>query len=303
MNIKKIANVLGLVLLIALVIPFVVYAVPGVVGADGSFIVLSGSMEPQISPGDTVIVTETDPADITVGDVITFVRSDGDLPVTHRVVGIEESSSGYRFETKGDANSDADANPVAGANVIGVVTITIPYIGYVVQAGNSTTGFVLLVAIPLGLLVVTELWSLVKASRSAGAGKTESDVDAAATGDEASSDTDASSAATTDETGRTDDTGGQAEITLSPDELGLSALILALVAPYTVYVAFELGTALSVSVAFGAVLSLLATGTLWLTAWLSARRASGPAPAESDAEPIEELDPATDGGITDEGER
>jgi signal peptidase len=289
MNIRQIVNVLGLVLLIALVIPFVVYAVPGVVGADGSFIVLSGSMEPQISPGDTVIVTETDPADITVGDVITFVRSDGDLPVTHRVVGVEESSSGYRFETKGDANSDADANPVAGANVIGAVTITIPYIGYVVQAVNSTTGFVLLVAIPLGLLVVTELWSLVKASRAAGTDTLEPDGDAAETGDELDSET--------------DDTGGQAEITLSPDELGLSALILALVAPYTVYVAFELGTALSVSVAFGAVLSLLATGTLWLTAWLSARRASGSAPVESDAEPIEELDPATDGGVTDEGER
>ena len=305
MNIKKLASALGLVLLIALVVPFVVYAVPGVVGADGSFIVLSGSMEPEIAPGDAVIVTETNPAAIGVGDVITFVRSEEGIPVTHRVVGVEESSSGFLFETKGDANSDVDADLVSESNVIGVVTITLPYLGYVVQAVNSTAGFVLLVVVPISLFVVTELWSLVKAGRATDDGGAESDT--APTGDGSSADGtdpdgDDGPAVATEE--RADGAEGQAAVTLSPDELGLSALTLALVAPYTVYVAFELGTALSISVAFAAVLSLLAAGGLWLTAWLPARRADESTPAaESGADPGEEFDPATDGGIVDEGGR
>ena len=303
MNIKKAASALGLVLLIALVVPFVVYAIPGVIGADGSFIVLSGSMEPEISPGDAVVVTETDPTEIGVGDVITFVRSEEGIPVTHRIVGVEESSSGFLFETKGDANSDVDADLVPESNVIGVVTVTIPYIGYVVQAVNSTAGFVLLVAVPIALFVTTELWALLKASRATddGGRETDSAADTAAA-DEASaegteSDGDDSSPAAVEETA---DSG--AAVTLSPDELGLSALILAVVAPYTVYVAVELETALSISAAFAAVLSLAATGGLWLTAWLAARRADGSATTESETELIEEVDPATDGGV-DEGGR
>jgi signal peptidase len=309
MNIKKIASALGLVLLIALVVPFVVYAIPGVVGADGSFIVLSGSMEPEISPGDAVVVTETDPAAIGVGDVITFVRSEEGTPVTHRVVGVEESSAGVLFETKGDANGDVDADLVAGTKVIGVVTVTIPYIGYVVQAVNSTAGFVLLVVAPISLLVASELWSLLKAGRDTEAGA------GASSGDEATpaSDEMPNADGATDSVGgdgsevavaETDGTGDQAAVTLSPDELGLSALTLALVAPYTVYVAFELGTTLSISVAFAAVLSLLAAGGLWLTARLPARRVEGsPTAAESEAELMEEFDPAADGGTVEEGGR
>lgn len=310
MNIKRTASALGLVLLIALVVPFVVYAVPGVVGADGSFIVLSGSMEPEIAPGDAVVVTETDPAEIGVSDVITFVRGEEGTPVTHRVIGIEASGSGYLFETKGDANSDVDANLVPGSNVIGVVTITIPYIGYVVQAVNSTVGFVLLVVVPISLLVATELWSLVKASRATDEAGIESgsSADAAATGDgsnaDGGTDPDGDGGAVVATEEKADGTDGQAAVTLSPDELGLSALTLALVAPYTVYVAFELGTTLSISVAFATVLSLVAAGGLWLAARQPARRANGStAAAESDADPREEFDPATDGGVVDEGGR
>lgn len=310
MNIKKIASVLGLVLLIALVVPFMIYAVPGVIGADGSFIVLSGSMEPEISPGDAVVVTETNPADIGVGDVITFVRSEEGTPVTHRVVGVEESSAGYLFETKGDANTDVDTNLVSGNGVIGVVTITIPYIGYVVQTVNSTAGFVLLVVVPIGLLVATELWSLLKAIRDSGEATVEvsSDGDAPPAGDESNTDngtapaeSDGSAVTAGEETGGTD---GQAAVALSADELGIATLTLALVAPYTVYVAFQLGTTLSISVAFAAVFLLVAAGGIWLTTRLSARRTDGSkVTPESDSDIMEEVDPATDGGVADEGGR
>ncbi|TKX83266.1 hypothetical protein EXE43_25160, partial [Halorubrum sp. SS5] len=53
---RRIANIVGLMILVAIVVPFVVFAVPQVVGADQSYVVLSGSMEPAMSPGDVIIV-------------------------------------------------------------------------------------------------------------------------------------------------------------------------------------------------------------------------------------------------------
>ncbi|SIS17789.1 signal peptidase I [Natronorubrum thiooxidans] len=123
MNYKKLANGIGLLLLIALVVPFVIYAVPGVIGAQYSFVVLSGSMSPAIDPGDVVIVADRAPATIETNDVITFTRGTEETPVTHRVVGVEASETGVAFETRGDANSNVDASPVPGANVLGVVVL------------------------------------------------------------------------------------------------------------------------------------------------------------------------------------
>jgi len=280
MNYKQILNVLSLVLLIALVVPFVIYGAPGVIGAEYSFVVLTGSMAPAIDPGDVVVVADRDPATIERGDVITFVRGTEETPVTHRVVGVDETDAGVSFETKGDANSDVDASPVPAANVLGVVIMTIPFLGYAVQAVSAPIGFVLLVVIPLGLLVVTELWSILKAMQS----------------DETEATDDNGTADETEPPVATEGTHG--EITVSITELRLSAGVLALGTPYTIYVALTLQTALSISVAFATTLSVLA-----ISGMLLSTRASGPtadrSPMEPTAAPTAVADdavPTTDGG-------
>lgn len=136
--------------LIAAVSPFVVFALPEVVGADESYVVLSGSMEPTLSPGDVVIVDAT--ATVGVGDIITYDTGD-QVPTTHRV--IDERDGGY--QTKGDANENVDSGLVAFESVIGRTIITIPFVGYVILWANSPVGYVLLVVIPLVLLGVSEL--------------------------------------------------------------------------------------------------------------------------------------------------
>ncbi|MEY7852179.1 signal peptidase I [Natrarchaeobius sp. A-rgal3] len=236
MNYRKTANVLGLLALIAIVLPFVIYAVPGVIGAEYSFVVLTGSMAPAIDPGDVVVVGETDPATIESGDVITFAREGADAPVTHRVVGVASVGGELAFETKGDANSEVDAGLVPAGNVLGVVVLTIPYLGYVIQMTNSTAGFLLLVVVPIVLFVASELWALFRSARKDGQ-KTSPATDSGAGDDET--------------------------IALSASDLTLSGGILLLVVPYVAYVAFELRTALSIAVAVAATLSLLAVGGLW----------------------------------------
>jgi len=162
-RLRKAANVLGIVLLIAIVAPFAVYAAPEIVGADESFVVLTPSMTPEIAPGDVVIVAERDRTAIVEGDVITFARGGAsDVPVTHRVIDVVDEGGGLAFETQGDANEGPDPGLVPAANLVGAVTLTIPYIGYVIQFAGTRTGFVMLVLLPFGLLAITEIWSVVR---------------------------------------------------------------------------------------------------------------------------------------------
>ena len=248
---KTIANVLGIVLLIALVAPFVVYAVPGVIGADHSFVVLTASMTPAIAPGDVVIVDERDPTTIANGDVITFVRSGNEVPVTHRVIDVVDGPDGVAFETQGDANGAPDASLVPGGNVLGVVMLTIPYIGYVIQFTDSPLGFAALVVIPFGLLLLSELWSFARnrgSGSSAGGSGTDSDTVAGA-----------APAADTTESTESDTT----EITV--DTVIGAGAVLAAFAPYSVYVAFRSPTALALTVAIATTVSLLAALAMWVS--------------------------------------
>lgn len=171
-TIRTVAHTAGVVLLLALVVPFVVFAVPGVAGADASYIVLSNSMNPSIEAGDVVIVEETPPEAIEEEDVITFRAGDpdeyhgGDADtdlVTHRVVDVDQSGEGVAFTTQGDANDQPDAEPVDSDQVVGVVAFTIPLIGWVIDFVGTQFGLLVMVVVPCVLLVANEAYELLYA--------------------------------------------------------------------------------------------------------------------------------------------
>jgi len=263
-RLRKAANVLRIVLLIAIVAPFAVYAAPEIVGADESFVVLTPSMTPEIAPGDVVIVAERDPTAIVEGDVITFARgaSDdaGDAPRDRRG---RRRGGGLAFETQGDANEGPDPGLVVpAANLVGAVTLTIPYIGYVIQFAGTRTGFVMLVLLPFGLLAITEIWSVVRDRDERGASTA-----AAAESTDGSSDN------------SIDETGGKTTSSATPiepaatssggvsvDAVGGAAAVLAAFAPYAVYVALQLRTAAAIAIAVGASTLLLGALAAWVPA-------------------------------------
>lgn len=262
MNYRRIASIVGLVVLLAFVVPFAVYAVPGMIGANHSFVVLSGSMEPEISPGDVVIVEETDPETIGEGDVVTFAEADGDTPVTHRVVGIVERGDTVAFETQGDANPEPDSTPVPGENVIGSVVLTIPFIGYVIQFANTTVGFALLVGLPIGLLLLSEVWTFVNAAKKASKPSSPSESDrGTVSSSEAGSTSDAEPIETEPVKTEADD-----EVTIDVTDLTSTLVVLLLAVPYTIYVALQLQSVMSITVAFAVAFSTFALGWLWLSA-------------------------------------
>lgn len=164
MNIKRVLKALGSVVLLAVVGLFVIQAFPGLVGADLSYIVQSSSMEPAISTGSVVFVTEIPSGQVDEriyeGDVITFSKTGGSATTTHRVVKKHEGQSSVRFVTKGDANEEPDPEPVYRGEVVGKVTMSIPLIGYVVAFSQTMWGWFLLVMVPVTILLMDGLWHL-----------------------------------------------------------------------------------------------------------------------------------------------
>ena len=77
-----------------------------------AYTIVTGSMEPTIAVGQTVLVKNVDPSTLKVGDIITFTSRDAQIfghANTHRIVDITKDSDGKDcFVTKGDANPSED---------------------------------------------------------------------------------------------------------------------------------------------------------------------------------------------------
>ena len=101
-----------------------------------AYVVLTGSMVPEIMPKDVVVTKKREAKDLEVGDIITFLSSDprlSNIIVTHRIKAkyYDATTNKYTFQTKGDANNTADFTLAEDTNIIGEVIFKIPKIGYI----------------------------------------------------------------------------------------------------------------------------------------------------------------------------
>jgi len=112
--------------------------------------VVSGSMMPNIQPGDVALVQPLD--EYGLGQVILFPSSsDPDVQIMHRIVEIQPDGM---LVTKGDANRVRDSAPVDPETVIGVGRILVPAIGLpIVWAVNGEFLLVVLTVLLTALLV------------------------------------------------------------------------------------------------------------------------------------------------------
>jgi signal peptidase len=170
---SKLTKLVAILLVVAAVAPFVAFAVPQVAGADTSYIVVSSSMSPTIHANDAILVEDVQPTAVEEGDIIVY-ESYRDSPgddksvTTHRVVELLQTDDGLAYRTKGDALEEVDAQPVPQSSLIGRVSFVIPQVGHVVQFAQSGTGFIALVVVPFGLLILNELWNLAMMLRGPG---------------------------------------------------------------------------------------------------------------------------------------
>lgn len=117
------------------------------------YAVLTGSMEPTLSPKTAVLVRKDQ---YRVGQPISFHEQGG--IVTHRFVRMNLDGT---ITTKGDANSTVDPWTVPPSAVIGGVVASVPQLGYWLMYLRSPVGFA---SVLVGGLVLWQIWSLTRSS-------------------------------------------------------------------------------------------------------------------------------------------
>ena len=191
---KKLVNVWNVIttLLVAIVVLVAILLVGVRVAGVQPLYVMSGSMEPAFHVGSLIFVQKIDPAEIEVGDPITYTINEAGDYSTHRVIAIEVRETGtrfaadengqtmldeagqpvieeypleetaYYFQTKGDANNSSDGTPVYYKNVVGVPRVTIPYLGYLAHWLQTPRGRIMGITIAAVIVILTFLPDLLK---------------------------------------------------------------------------------------------------------------------------------------------
>lgn len=109
----------------------------------GMTVVLSGSMEPELSVDDLLIVAPAETYE--VGDVVVFQTQR--TAVVHRIIAI----NGDEIITRGDANT-GDDEPITKENIKGKVVFVIPLVGMLINFIKSPVGTILLLGLAIWLL-------------------------------------------------------------------------------------------------------------------------------------------------------
>lgn len=159
---KKIVSVLLLLILLPILFVSATILVDSYVHPDEvpsffgwkPFIVLSGSMETQISPGDVVIVKETDTENLKKGDIIAF--KDGDVVITHRIDEVVEKDGKKEYVTKGDNNTTQDVGYVLPEQVEGVFKLKIARLGNLAMFVQTPAGMIVCLSIPIIIIILLQ---------------------------------------------------------------------------------------------------------------------------------------------------
>ncbi len=131
-------------------------------------VVQSGSMEPAIKTGSVVLIKPS--SSYKIGDIITFEGNFKDargqkVPTTHRIVDMKVERGNPVYVTKGDVNEERDTTEISHQKVIGKVLVSVPYLGYAVEAAKRPYGFLAIIVIPALIIVYDEgakIWKEVK---------------------------------------------------------------------------------------------------------------------------------------------
>jgi len=117
-----------------------------------ALVIEGGSMQPTIPLGALVILDQGAPADLHVGDVVSF-RADNGTIVTHRVTRLAQLDGAPWFGTKGDANAEPDPTITPDSAILGRVAWSIPGAGELIWLLARPIGIAAAVLVAATLLV------------------------------------------------------------------------------------------------------------------------------------------------------
>lgn len=125
MTVTAAVRIAGAFVVAVVVGAFALAVGPALVGGPRPIVIESGSMAPALRVGDVVLVSRA-ARPVTPGDIVTFEDRERGGLVTHRVI----DRRGRGVVTQGDANPTPDVAAVRPDDVVGVVTLRIPFAGW-----------------------------------------------------------------------------------------------------------------------------------------------------------------------------
>ena len=133
------------------------------------YTIVSPSMTPKIKVYDVIVNLKVDsPADIKVGDIITFKSSSSltyGMTITHRVKDIQIVNGEYQYTTQGDNNLTPDLAPALYKNIIGKAVIKIPQLGRVQFFVASKFGWLMVVVLPALYVIIKDVSKLIRLNK------------------------------------------------------------------------------------------------------------------------------------------
>ncbi len=110
-----------------------------------TYVVISGSMEPEIQIGDIVVAKNAKNENLNVGDIICFRQ--GQSVVTHRISQKNEEGDDINYKTKGDNNNAEDTGTITKREIEGKVIKIIPKLGKVSLMLQNKIAIVVIIVI------------------------------------------------------------------------------------------------------------------------------------------------------------
>lgn len=133
--------------------------VPSILGVE-FFSIQTDSMSPTLEPGDLAIGRVIkEKSELRPGDIITYwtVINGERVLNTHRIETVYDGGGFLYFGTRGDNNPSADPMTVHESEVVGKYVSRVPGIGKVFDYLQTSTGFLVVVVIPVFLFFLYHL--------------------------------------------------------------------------------------------------------------------------------------------------
>lgn len=130
------------------------------IGGYTVFRITTGSMRPAYDTDTLILVKKTDPAEIKVGDVISFYSSDPALDGavnTHRVIAVEQDGTEWKYTTQGDANNVPDQYGTDSNALIGKVVASSLTLGKMARLVSNPLVFIPVILIPLAVILISNM--------------------------------------------------------------------------------------------------------------------------------------------------
>jgi signal peptidase len=129
-------------------------------------IVQTNSMSPTFDAGDLILVKKCDVSALKEQDIVTFhtiINNEYALN-THRIIEIQDSDGIRSYTTKGDNNDIADTHIIADGDIVGKYVGRIPKMGSVMNILSSSTGFLVIIVLPMLLFFIYQVYHLIMVS-------------------------------------------------------------------------------------------------------------------------------------------